>query len=258
MAELARHLSIIHELSTFSSEMQYYSASQFTNPTLCPTAFEIDEDGRLRLEPDLRNSTHSKFLHDLYLLSQKPRHDVYDLFLSFVDKRGLGLISDISWRAVEVLSETHEVRSGGKVERKKKKRILVIPTVRSGASKLSFNQLSEGTFRTLALIFYIVSNENSMMLIEEPEVCVHHGLLTSVINILKEYSRTKQIVFSTHSEAVVDMLKPEQLRLVEHSARKGTSVETVAERFSGERLEGLKEYLMTSGSLGEFWKSSGF
>jgi ABC-type uncharacterized transport system ATPase subunit len=255
--EMTKNFNVAADLATFSNQMKYYSASQFTNPALSPTSFEIDENGKLRQEPVLRRSPHSKFMHDLYTLSNE-RAEVYELFLSFVDKRGVGLIDEFSWRAVEFLSETHEVRSGGKVERMKKERILIIPTVKIGTSRLSFNQLSEGTFRTLALIFYIVSDKNSLMIIEEPEVCVHHGLLSSVIAILKEYGRTKQIIFSTHSELVIDNLEPEQVRLLEYTPRKGTTVNAISDKLSKNRFAALKEYLATVGNLGEFWRHSGF
>jgi len=254
---IKRWVRISGEVANFTSEMSYYSASQFTNPAICETSFEIDEKGRLSRPATHRNWAHLRFMYDLYIFA-KERPDAYDLFLSFVDRRGLKLVNEFLWRSTEFLSETHEVRSGGKVERKKKKRILIIPTVKIGSSKLSFNQLSEGTFRTLALIFYVVSDTNSLLLIEEPEVCVHHGLLRSVVSILKEFSRTKQIIFSTHSEAIVDSLDPEQLRLVAHSPRSGTKVKEVSEAFSKVQLDALRSYLATTGSLGEFWRSSGF
>ncbi|CCE02826.1 hypothetical protein BRAS3809_6620002 [Bradyrhizobium sp. STM 3809] len=255
-ANAKRYARVADEVAEFASKITYYSASQFTNPAASPTSFEINERGKLSRTVNSRNLVHQKFLHDLYTASQD-RIDLYDLFLSFVDKRGLGLVNGFSWRSAEFVSETHSVASGGKVERQKKKRILIIPTVKIGSSRLSFNQLSEGTFRTLALVFYVITNE-SLLLIEEPEVCVHHGLLNSVVSILKEFSRTKQIIFSTHSEAVLDRLAPEQLRLVSCNQAKGTVVQDVMSALSDEKLNSLKSYLATAGSLGEFWRSSGF
>jgi predicted ATPase len=104
---------------------------------------------------------------------------------------------------------------------------MIIPTVQIGKSKLSFNQLSEGTLRTLAMLFYVVTEKSELLLLEEPEVCVHHGLLNNVIAIIKEFSRRKQIFFSTHSETVVDGLLPEQILLVEKTDDAGTTVRPV-------------------------------
>jgi predicted ATPase len=118
--------------------------------------------------------------------------------------------------------------------------------------------LSEGTFRALALLFYIVRGKRDLLLLEEPEVCVHHGLLDSVVAAIKEYSRDRQIVLSTHSDAVLDMLSPESVRLVRANELTGTRVVAVSTALSSRSLRALKEYLHTTGTLGEYWKHSGF
>jgi predicted ATPase len=135
---------------------------------------------------------------------------------------------------------------------------MIIPTVHVGASQLSFNQLSEGTLRTLALLFYVVTDKSELLLLEEPEVCVHHGLLRSLIEIIKEYGRSKQIVFSTHSEAVLDSLKPEQVLLVDRKKNRGTTVAAISAWMSHSGYAALKNYLSTTGNLGEYWRHSGF
>jgi predicted ATPase len=135
---------------------------------------------------------------------------------------------------------------------------MIIPTVHVGGAQLSFNQLSEGTLRTLALLFYIVTDQSELLLIEEPEVCVHHGLLKSLIEVIKEYGRTKQIIFSTHSESVVDSLQPEQLLLVNKDPNRGTIVSSLTKSMSKSGYDALKKYLSTVGTLGEYWRLSGF
>jgi predicted ATPase len=135
---------------------------------------------------------------------------------------------------------------------------MVIPTVHVGSAQLSFNQLSEGTLRTLALLFYVTTDKSELLLIEEPEVCVHHGLLKSVIEIIKEFGKSKQIIFSTHSEVVVDNLSPEQLLLVRRQEDSGTTVVPISKAMSNTGYAALKKYLAVTGSLGEFWRHSGF
>jgi predicted ATPase len=135
---------------------------------------------------------------------------------------------------------------------------MIIPTVQVGTSQLSFNQLSEGTLRTMAVLFYVVTDKSELLLLEEPEVCVHHGLLSSVIQVIKEYGRTKQIIFSTHSETVVDALTPEQVLLVDRHKNKGTTVTQISEEMSQSGFAALKTYLATAGNLGEYWRHSGF
>ena len=84
---------------------------------------------------------------------------------------------------------------------------LIVPYVGVDKTELSFNQLSEGTFKTIALIFYIITDKSNLLLIEEPEVCVHHGLLNSVMSLILLYSRRKQIIISTHSDFVLDKIE---------------------------------------------------
>ena len=248
-------IDALDSMRTLCSRISYYSASQFTNPALCPTSFEIDEDGDLLTGP--RTGVHSRFLFDLYDLEQKNREQ-YLSFISLVGKRGLGLIDRIAFKSVKFLSHNYEVRSGGRLVNKRSERKLIVPTVHVGTSRLSFNQLSEGTFRTLALLFYVITDKSTLLLLEEPEVCVHHGLLNSVIDIIKDFSTSKQIVFSTHSEAVVDRVSPEQIRLVENYVKRGTIVRPLSNALSQKGYAALKEYLVNTGPLGEYWKTAGF
>ena len=71
----------------------------------------------------------------------------------------------------------YRVRSGGRVRELKREKILVIPQFAVGRNVLSPSQLSEGTFKTITLLFYVMTERSSALLIEEPEVCVHHDLL---------------------------------------------------------------------------------
>ena len=91
-------------------------------------------------------------------------------------------------------------------------------------------------------------------MLEEPEVCVHHGLLTSIVELIRIYSKNKQILISTHSDAVLDKLDLENVFKVERENGKGTVVSSIRKNIKGTELRALKEYLANEGSLGEFWK----
>ena len=248
-------LDSIHD---FRSRTVYYRASQFTNPSLCPSSFEIDEDGDLYAQgsSESRSQEHLQFIHQLYRM-YKDQRDLYSSYMSFVNERGVGLIGKIHWKETKLSTKAYEVRAGGRVIAKTRDRLLIVPTVQIGESQLSFAQLSEGTFRTLAVLFYVVTDKSRLLLIEEPEVCVHHGLLASVLDIVREYSAEKQILFSTHSETVLDKLDPEQVRLVSR-LKSGTHVNSISKKMSARRFDALKTYLKTEGSLGEYWRLSGF
>jgi predicted ATP-dependent endonuclease of OLD family len=237
--------------------MQYCSASQFTNPSLSPTSFEIDEDGDLTDNYAASRLDHTKLIFSLYKF-KKQNELGYEKFLSMVGESGLKIIKKIDWQEKEFSTTAFEVRSASTVINKVVKRKIVIPIVSIGDSKLSFNQLSEGTFRTIALLFYILSDENKLLLIEEPEVGIHHGLLESVVQVMKDVSTRKQIIFSTHSEVVVDQINPENICLVANDQKKGTLVKKLTKSMSKNDFKALKSYLKESGNLGEYWRSGGF
>lgn len=247
----------VQPIKDFCAGILYYSASQFTNPSLCPPSFEVDQDGDLRDVIGSRSRQHVRFMYELYT-AYKRDEQRYKTYLSVIAKSGIGLLNKIKWKESDYSTRAFEVHSGGKVINKKRIRKLIIPTIEIGDVQLSFNQLSEGTFRTMALLFYIITGRYTLLLIEEPEVCVHHGLLHSVVEIIKEFAKDRQIIFSTHSEAVLDSLHPEQVRLVRSQAKLGTLVAPISKVMSVREFQALKEYLQNMGSLGEYWRRSGF
>ena len=112
-------------------------------------------------------------------------------------------------------------RVGGKIEKVRRQKVLVVPQFHKGREILSPNQLSEGTFKTLALLFNIITEDSTALLIEEPEVCVHQGLLSSILELIKQYSSSKQMFVSTHSDYVLDYLQPENVFTVKYDKKAG-------------------------------------
>jgi len=112
--------------------------------------------------------------------------------------------------------------------------------------------LSEGTFKTLALIFYILTDQGALFLLEEPEVCVHHGLLAKTIDIIKSYSYEKQVFLTTHSEAVLDSVEPESVFVVTWDD--GSQINRLNNFLGRKGLSSLKRYLKDEGNLGEYIK----
>jgi predicted ATP-dependent endonuclease of OLD family len=244
------------QASIFLGRISYYSASQFTNPARSPSSIEINEEQNV-LRGSARRMEHQRFLYDLFRLYDTQR-DRYTAYISLVGARGLNLISKIFWKKVNVASSQVEVGSGGKVQKQNRQRILIVPTVQQGHDRLSFSQLSEGTFKTLALIFYLITDDSDLLLIEEPEVCVHHGLLASIIELIKNEAANKQIIFSTHSDFVLDHLQPENVFSVSREPKTGTSVRSLSRGYPARKIEELRKFLRTSGNLGEYWRQGGF
>lgn len=238
-------------IAKYVSEMRYYSASQFTNPANCPVSFEIEKEGSRSRGLELQG--HSKFLFYLYT-EYKSESSGYQQFFDIIGPRGIGLVDNIDFEEILTSSIDYSVKSGGRVRKRKRDKILVIPRFSIGKHKLSPNQLSEGTFKTITLLFYLVTEASSILLIEEPEVCVHHGLLSSIIELIKTYSLNKQIVVSTHSDFVLDKVSPENVYKISSTPEQGTKASHIPKLMSQRELNALKKYLDTEGNLGEYWK----
>lgn len=243
-------IDVLVNIKDFISSISYYSASVFTNPANCPISFEVESE--LGARRGISISGHKKFLYDLYS-SYKSKSASYEQFIDLVGRDGLGLVDEIKFQEIETSSATYKVAVGGRVISKEKKNNIIIPNFQIFGNSLSPSQLSEGTFRTLALIFYIVTDSSKLMLIEEPEVCIHHGLLSSIIELIKTLSHDKQIIVSTHSDQLLDQLLIDSVFRVVKS-EEGTSVSALKKSLSPEELAELKSYLRDVGGLGEYWK----
>lgn len=235
--------------------MRYYSASQFTNPSSCPVSFEIEKEGRRSRGIKLRG--HSKFLFDLYNCAKQKEKTKYAEFFEIIGPKGIGLVDNLKFNEIPTSSIDYSVRSGGSVIKKSREKILVVPQFKIGNNNLSPNQLSEGTFKTITLLFYLITEDSNFLLVEEPEVCVHHGLLSSILELIKTYSKDKQIVISTHSDFVLDEVRPENVYRVTNFPEKGTEVYHIPKSMSRLELAALREYLETEGNLGEYWRHGG-
>ena len=238
----------------FFNNISYYSATMFSDPTKCPRLMELQDIGFTRTK--YNNSPHEQFIYDLYR-TYITNQNSYRRYINTVNQNGIGLIDDI-FLPPNNKGETIKIKVGDNIVEKEIDKIILYPRIFIDGIDLDTNQLSEGTFKTLALIFYILNDESDLLLIEEPEVCVHHGLLNSVIELIKLQSKYKQIFVSTHSDYVLDKLKPENILLVKKNKEKGTVANSLKKSMATDDFKALKEYLKEEGSLGEYWKEGGF
>ena len=241
----------INEVVRFIQRINYYSASQFTNPSNCPISFEVEGESGIRRGISITG--HKRLLYDMY---QEYRRDTdsFSEFISIVGDDGIGLVEGIEFNEIKTSSSNYSVMTGGRVRKKEKTNLLVVPSFKISGNGLSPSQLSEGTFKTLALVFYLVTDKSSLLMIEEPEVCVHHGLLSSIVELIGVFSSEKQIIISTHSDSVLDNLEVESVFSVKRDPEEGTSVTSIAKNMKKKELDSLKEYLANEGTLGEYWK----
>lgn len=245
---------LIVSINGLFTGINYYSASQFSDPSQCPVSIELNEN-RLGIRSS-RTGEHEKFILDLYK-SYKQGLSQYKRYLGIVNNEGIGLLQEIGFIEVPIPTSTYKVQAGLQIKTTSKERLLIVPVFTIDNNKLSPNQVSEGTFKTLALLFYLLTDKSKLLLIEEPEVCIHHGLLKSIIELIKQESKNKQIIISTHSDYVLDQLKPENIVLVKKETNKGTTSKSLTKAMSANDYRVLRSYLEDSGNLGDYLKEGG-
>jgi ABC-type lipoprotein export system ATPase subunit len=244
-------LPILEKVVAFVTSISYYSASQFTNPGSSPISFEVEGEAKRRIGISITG--HKKLLFDIYQ-EHRIKSDIYKEFIGLVGPDGIGLVEEMDFDEIATSSSNYSVMTGGKVVKREKTNLLVVPSFKISGNRLSPSQLSEGTFKTLALIFYLVTDKSSLLMIEEPEVCVHHGLLSSIVELIKIYSKDKQILISTHSDSVLDKVSIDNVFKVRRTKEKGSEVSSIRRNMGAKELKALKDYLANEGSLGEYWK----
>lgn len=246
---------VVAKVFDYLSRINYYSASQFSDPSRCPVSFELEDDKR-RARPRRDGADHERFIYDLYR-AFKHEQGTYKRFTEIIGTTGVGLVDAVRFDEIPLPSNIVEVRAGGNTVRRERTQLIVVPIFTVAGVDLSPNQLSEGTFKTLALLFYVLTDQSSLLLLEEPEVSIHHGLLSSIITLIKEESKKKQIIVTTHSDFVLDQLDPENVLLVELKDRKGTKARQISQVMSKADFKALKVYLEEAGNLGEYWREGG-
>jgi predicted ATPase len=84
----------------------------------------------------------------------------------------------------------------------------------SGGQYLPASLMSDGTVNITALIVALYFSDKPLIVIEEPEKNIHPYLIARVANMLKDASRHKQIIVTTHNPEIVRNVALEDLLLV--------------------------------------------
>jgi len=109
--------------------------------------------------------------------------------------------------------------------------------------------VSDGTLRLLAFIIALYLGKQ-VVVFEEPENCVHPWLYRTLIDLFRK--APCQVIFTTHSPYVLDLLNPEELVIVEK-----INGETKVRRVDNDPklLERVRKLLTEGIPLGEVWYS---
>ncbi|CAN5918534.1 hypothetical protein BH11BAC7_BH11BAC7_08350 [soil metagenome] len=137
----------------------------------------------------------------------------------------------------------------------------------------SYDALSDGTKRLIYQISEIMcdvlvlrkgemrvlgygSEPSRIIFLEEPELGIHPHQLQKLMSFLKEQSQDKQIIITTHSPQVLDILGADELDriiLCEYDKEKGTQLRHMTD----EEKENARNY-MKKMYLSDFWRYTDF
>lgn len=113
---------------------------------------------------------------------------------------------------------------------------------------VSSPHLSEGLLVYLAFASLEYLNPVSILLVEEPENGLHPARIGEVMRLLREISKTTQVLIATHSPLVVNELEGDEITVVTRDPSEGTKATRLSE--TPNYLERSKVY-----SNGELWVS---
>ena len=99
---------------------------------------------------------------------------------------------------------------------------------------ITVSQLSEGEKKLILVktVLEILSDEKTLVLMDEPDAHLHEGRKPSLINMMREYSN-RQIIAATHSPIIAQTAREEELLMIE-------SVDGKATLMSEEKREKIK------------------
>ncbi len=245
-SDLVKELSPIQ---SFLKSVQYYRLNDEIEEHNWISPFTPESTYQQWLSGDLPpgNPAYAIMLRMIHM--KNDRAGEFEELVSLLGPNGLGVVSEIvvdrtfmPTGALAIADRSKDLRQSAYV-------VAFVPgDGLAGAGGLfPYSGLSAGTRRVIELITRLVYDSSSVMLLEQPEDCIHAGLVRRVLDILAVYSSKSQLVFTTHSSRVVNLLSPDQIRVV--SANMGM---TVVAALSKHEIQEANDYVRDQGTLAEY------
>ncbi len=233
---ISKYSGQLFEIFKFLFNVKYYGVQN--QPNLKYFWVKDFDDWKDTNKYDDDDTNFSYQFYDFY----KNRSEDFKEYLSIL--KSIGLIEDI--QCLELSPGTGELPlPPGE--------ILIFFHFKLWGQWIPYMWLSDGTRRIVRLLFNLLYDNASLMLIEEPESSIHWGLLSKLLAILEKYTdNNKKILISTHSEQILNNLKPEQLLYLYYD--KGI---TNIKYINKQSLSRIKKFLDEVGPLGEYATSGG-
>ncbi len=80
--------------------------------------------------------------------------------------------------------------------------------------KIPANYFSDGTINILAMIAALYFQELPLVIMEEPEKNIHPALISKVVEMMKDASKNRQVIITTHNPEIVKHAGPDSLLFV--------------------------------------------
>lgn len=132
-----------------------------------------------------------------------------------------------------------------------------------------FKELSDGTKRLVYLISDLVAPEpgnalarvsqtqpSRIILLEEPELGIHPHQLHKLLGLIREVSEQHQVIITTHSPQVLDLLSEDELDRILICELKDPKNGTQFRRLTLEQQETARRYMTEIGFLSDYWRYS--
>jgi predicted ATPase len=129
-----------------------------------------------------------------------------------------------------------------------KKIVKTMEIILKNGSTVSSNFISEGMLYYIAFSALQYLEPASILLIEEPENGLHPSRIKEIMSIIRELSKTTQVLIATHSPLVINEMEPEEVTILWRDDEKGTQAMPIAE------TSNFKDRSQVY-ALGELWLS---
>lgn len=135
-----------------------------------------------------------------------------------------------------------------------------------GPNAYEFDDLSDGTKRILLIIVESLEangkiglekdvENKRIVLLEEPELGIHPHQLHLLMNFIKEQSQEKQIILTTHSPDVLNILSEDEfdrIIIAEFNSKQGSTFRHLTEA----EIQKAKAYVEAGLQISDYWKHS--
>ena len=89
-------------------------------------------------------------------------------------------------------------------------------------TRVHAHEMSEGLLYWLAFAILPHVDPAATLLVEEPENGLHPSRIAEVVNVLREVSRTMQVIVATHSPLVINEFQPNEVTILTRDEKTGT------------------------------------